>query len=106
MLDENTAHFERDWVRHIWLDFQQMSVFERDPIIVVSGRGMRVTTDDGREFIDAIGGAMVSVLGYGDGDIRQAMHASVDRLDFWPVLHSTTPACNQAVPQARRNSPR
>lgn len=86
-------------VRHIWLDFQQMAAFEQDPLIVVAARGLRVWTDDGRDFIDAIGGAMVSTLGYGDETIRRAMHAAVDRLDFWPVLHGTTPA---AVALARR----
>ncbi len=89
----------RAGVHHIWLDFQQMELFEQDPLIIVAASGLRVRTDDGREFIDAIGGAMVSTLGYGDGAIRQAMHASVDRLDFWPVLHSTTPA---AIALARR----
>lgn len=79
-------------MRHIWIDFQQMTDFERDPMIVTSGKGLRVQTTDGREFIDAIGGAMVSTLGYGDESIRQAMHAAIDRQDFWPMLHSTTPA--------------
>lgn len=79
-------------LRHLWLDFQQMADFERDPLIVVGGKGMRVWASDGREFIDAIGGAMVSTLGYGDEDVRSAMHAAIDRQDFWPILHSTTPA--------------
>jgi adenosylmethionine-8-amino-7-oxononanoate aminotransferase len=79
-------------VRHVWLDFQQMSDFEREPLVVTGGKGIRVWTDDGRQLIDAIGGAMVSTLGYGDEDIRQAMHAAVEAQDFWPVLHSTTPA--------------
>lgn len=89
----------RAGVRHIWLDFQQMALFERDPLIIVEARGLRVRTDDGREFIDAIGGAMVSTLGYGDEVVRRAMRASVDRLDFWSVLHATTPA---AIALARR----
>jgi adenosylmethionine-8-amino-7-oxononanoate aminotransferase len=91
----------REWVRHIWLDFQDMSAFEADPLIAVEARGMRVRTDDGREFIDAIGGAIVSGLGYGNETVRAAMHASIDRLDFWPVLHGTTPA---ALRLARRLS--
>jgi adenosylmethionine-8-amino-7-oxononanoate aminotransferase len=89
----------RDWVRHIWLDFQQMEAFEQAPMIITGGKGMRVWTDDGRTYIDAIGGAMVSSLGYGNETIRKAMHAAVDQQDFWPVLHSTTPA---ALRLARR----
>ena len=60
---------------------------------------MRVRTDDGREFIDAIGGAIVSGLGCSNETVRAAMHASIDRLDYWPVLHGTTPA---ALRLARR----
>lgn len=82
----------RQWIKHLWLDFHQMSDFEQDPLVIVGGSGMRVRADDGREFIDAIGGAMVSNLGYGDAGIRAAMHASIDRQDFWPVLHAATPS--------------
>lgn len=91
----------RQFIRHIWLDFQQMSEFEQAPLVITHGKGMRVWTDDGREFIDAIGGAIVSTLGYGDEEIFGAMHDAVDRQDFWPVLHSTTPA---AIRLARRLS--
>lgn len=69
-----------------------MAEFKKDPLIVTGGRGMRVTTDDGREFIDAIGGAIVSTLGYGNENVRTAMHKAIDQQDFWPVLHSTTPS--------------
>ena len=74
------------------------SAFEADPPIVGLKPGA-CGTDDGREFIDAIGGAIVSGLGYGNETVRAAMHASIDRLDFWPVLHGTTPA---ALRLARR----
>ena len=82
-------------VRHVWLDFQQMADFEREPLIIAGGKGLRVWTTDGRQLIDAIGGAMVSTLGYGDEDSRRAMHEAIDRQDFWPVLHGTTPAALQ-----------
>lgn len=89
----------RDWVRHVWLDFQQMAEFEQDPLVIIGGKGMRVWSDDGTVLIDAIGGAIVQSLGYGDEAVRAAMHASIDRQDFWPVLHATTPA---ALRLARR----
>lgn len=82
----------RDLLGSIWLSFQQMSDFEADPLVITGGKGIRCWSEDGREFIDAIGGAMVSTLGYGDEAIRAAMHAAVDTQDFWPILHATTPA--------------
>lgn len=90
--DQDYARPPREWLRHVWLDFQQMQDFEQNPLIATDGKGMRITTDDGREFIDAIGGAIVSTLGHGNERVRAAMHASIDRQDFWPVLHGTTPA--------------
>ncbi|MDE0512670.1 MAG: aspartate aminotransferase family protein [Gammaproteobacteria bacterium] len=91
LIDNEDLQF-RDLVNHIWLDFQQMGSFIADPLVVTGGEGMRVRTDDGREFIDAIGGAIVSTLGYGNKSVRTAMHAAIDRQDFWPVLHATTPS--------------
>ncbi len=85
----------RAGVHHIWLDFQQMELFEQDPLIIVAASGLRVRTDDGREFIDAIGGAMVSTLGYGDGAIRQAMPA---RGRIWRSAASSSEACSTAAP--------
>ena len=69
-----------------------MEKFEEDPMIVVEAEGIRVRTDDGREFIDAIGGAIVSTLGYGHPRMRKAIQQAAEGLDFWPVLHSTTPS--------------
>lgn len=82
----------QDLVGTIWLGFQQMSAFEANPLVITGGKRLRCWSQDGREFIDAISGAMVSALGYGNDDIRAAMHAAIDRQDFWPFLHATTPA--------------
>lgn len=79
-----------DLVKHIWLDFQQMAEFEKNPLIVKSGEGIRVRTVDGRELIDAISGAVVTGLGYRNAHVEQVMKEQVDKLLFWPILHGTT----------------
>ena len=46
------------------------------------GEGMVLRDRDGREHIDASGGAAVSCLGHGHPDVLAAMHAQIDKLAY------------------------
>ena len=48
----------------------------------VSGRGVVLVDRDGKEYLDASGGAAVSCLGHGHPDVIAAMHAQIDRVAF------------------------
>ncbi len=48
----------------------------------VSGSGIRITDADGREYLDASGGAAVSCLGHGHPEVLAAMKAQIDRLAY------------------------
>ena len=50
--------------------------------LAVGGQGMRLVDADGREYLDASGGAAVSCLGHGHPDVARAMHAQIDQLAF------------------------
>jgi hypothetical protein len=50
--------------------------------LAVSGRGIRIIDDTGKEYLDASGGAAVSCLGHGHPDVLQAMHAQIDKLAY------------------------
>ena len=50
--------------------------------LAVTGRGIRIIDDKGKEYLDASGGAAVSCLGHGHPDVTQAMHAQIDKLAF------------------------
>jgi adenosylmethionine-8-amino-7-oxononanoate aminotransferase len=56
----------------------------------VSARGMRITDREGREYIDACGGAAVSCLGHGHPDVLAAMHAQIDRVAYAHTSFFTT----------------
>ena len=56
----------------------------------VSARGLRITDREGREYIDACGGAAVSCLGHGHPDVLAAMHAQIDRLAYAHTSFFTT----------------
>ena len=50
--------------------------------LAVSGRGTRITDAQGKEYIDASGGAAVSCLGHGHPDVLRAMHEQIDKLAY------------------------
>lgn len=76
-------------VPNIWLDFQQMAAFEKNPFIVTGGRGVFAETSDGRRLFDGISGAAVCSLGYHDRAVAEAMKKQLDSYLFSPPLHGT-----------------
>jgi adenosylmethionine-8-amino-7-oxononanoate aminotransferase len=50
--------------------------------VAVGGQGVFLRDADGKDYIDASGGAAVSCLGHGHPDVLAAMHAQLDRLAF------------------------
>ena len=50
--------------------------------LAVSARGVTITDRDGKQYIDASGGAAVSCLGHGHPDVLAAMHAQIDKLAY------------------------
>jgi len=52
------------------------------PPVAVAGHGITIVDSQGREYLDASGGAAVSCLGHGHPDVLQAMHAQIDKLAY------------------------
>jgi len=65
------------------------------PPLAVSGHGIRLVDADGREYIDASGGAAVSCLGHGHPDVTRAMHEQIDRLAFAHTRFFSTPVAEE-----------
>ena len=63
--------------------------------LAVGGHGMRLVDADGREYIDASGGAAVSCLGHGHPDVARAMHAQIDQLAFAHTRFFSTPVAEE-----------
>ncbi|MGA8006449.1 MAG: aminotransferase class III-fold pyridoxal phosphate-dependent enzyme, partial [Burkholderiales bacterium] len=58
--------------------------------VAVGGRGIAVVDRDGREYLDASGGAAVSCLGHGHPDVLRAMHEQIDRIAYAHTSFFTT----------------
>jgi len=50
--------------------------------VAVSGKGVYLTDINGKQYLDASGGAAVSCLGHGDVEIIEAVKAQLDRMEF------------------------
>jgi adenosylmethionine-8-amino-7-oxononanoate aminotransferase len=70
----------------LFLDFMQMQAFAKSPLIFVEGKGSRLTTADGRQFIDGLSGVFVTSLGQGNRPVIEAMTEQLNRLAFAPPL--------------------
>ena len=59
-------------VSRLVLDFMQMEEFAKDPFVVAEAEGIRLSTTDGREYIDGLAGVFTVSLGHGNrGDHRR-----------------------------------
>jgi adenosylmethionine-8-amino-7-oxononanoate aminotransferase len=58
--------------------------------VAVAGRGVILVDRDGKEYIDASGGAAVSCLGHQHPDVIAAIHAQVDKLAYAHTSFFTT----------------
>jgi adenosylmethionine-8-amino-7-oxononanoate aminotransferase len=52
------------------------------PPIAVKGNGVYLIDEQGKQYLDASGGAAVSCLGHGDTEIIDAIKAQLDRMEF------------------------
>jgi adenosylmethionine-8-amino-7-oxononanoate aminotransferase len=65
------------------------SIAHRYPV-AESGRGLLIRDAEGKEYIDASGGAAVSCLGHSHPDVLAAMHAQLDQLAYAHTSFFTT----------------
>lgn len=60
------------------------------PYLVDSGRGSYFKLQDGREILDACGGAGVACIGHGNEEVRAAIIAQLDKISYIFALSLTT----------------
>jgi adenosylmethionine-8-amino-7-oxononanoate aminotransferase len=84
-------------------------VFHRNlrytPPLAVSGCGMYITDADGKQYLDACGGAAVSCLGHGHPDVLAAMHEQTDRLAYAHTSFFSSQPAEALADQLIRTAP-
>jgi len=78
---------------HVWHHLTQHKAFETgDPRIIVEGKGLRVWDANGKEYIDAVSGAVWTVnVGYGRESIANAIRDQIIKLNYFAGAAGTVP---------------
>ncbi|PIF74037.1 adenosylmethionine-8-amino-7-oxononanoate aminotransferase [Variovorax sp. 54] len=75
------------------------------PPVATSAQGMFIRDADGREYLDASGGAAVSSLGHGHPEVMAAMHAQIDRLAYAHTSFFTSEVAEQLADELIGSAP-
>lgn len=85
------------------------SVFHRHlhltPPVAVRGQGVYLYDANGKQYLDASGGAAVSCLGHGHPDVLAAMHAQIDQLAYAHTSFFTTDVAEELATHLIRTAP-
>ena len=71
----------------------------------VGGHGIVIVDADGKEYLDASGGAAVSCLGHGHPDVVAAMHAQIDRIAYAHTSFFTTEVAEELADHLIAHAP-
>jgi adenosylmethionine-8-amino-7-oxononanoate aminotransferase len=75
------------------------------PPVAVSGRGVFLTDAQGRDYLDASGGAAVSCLGHAHPDVLAAMHTQIDQLAYAHTSFFTTAVAEELAAHLVEHAP-
>jgi adenosylmethionine-8-amino-7-oxononanoate aminotransferase len=73
--------------------------------VAASGHGVTIRDVDGKEYIDASGGAAVSFLGHSHPDVLAAMHEQLDRLAYAHTSFFTTQVAEELADDLAAHAP-
>ncbi|CAN0583645.1 unnamed protein product, partial [Ectocarpus sp. 12 AP-2014] len=78
---------------HVWHHLSQHKPYETiDPRIIVEGKGMKVWDQNGKEFLDAVSGAVWTVnVGYGRERIADAVRDQLLKMNYFAGSMGTVP---------------
>ncbi len=91
--DNDLSHVVNADKAHVWHHLVQHKPFEtNDPRIIIEGKGMRVWDQNGKEYIDAVSGAVWTVnVGYGRERIANAVHANLMKMCYFANAAGNVP---------------
>jgi len=75
------------------------------PPVAASGKGIHLFDREGKEYIDASGGAAVSCLGHAHPEVLAAMHAQIDRVAYAHTSFFTTEVAEELAATLVQGAP-
>jgi adenosylmethionine-8-amino-7-oxononanoate aminotransferase len=92
MTTPSDVRFEsEEHLRHIMLDYRQMTEFVKEPFVVARAEGIRIWDVQGKEYLDGLAGIFAVNVGYGNPRVLAAVREQLGILPFNPPMHGTNP---------------
>ena len=97
--NDTTQLLSEEYLKHIFLDLQQMKTFIKKPLVMAKARGVWYEDVNGKRYLDGCSGIFVVTVGHNNPRIIEAIQKQLALLAFSPPLHATNPP---AIQLARR----
>ncbi|MFK8020367.1 MAG: aspartate aminotransferase family protein [Pseudomonadales bacterium] len=83
---------------HIWHHLTQHKIYEdRDPMVIVEGKGLQVWDSNGNEYLDATSGGLWTVnVGYGRESIAKVVGEQLTKMCYFAQTNGNEPAARFA----------
>lgn len=98
-IDPNTIELAQSSdQKNVWHHLTNHTPFENSaPPMMIEGKGMRVTDNNGREYLDAVSGGLWTVnVGYGRETIAKAVYNQLVKMNFFAQTMGNVPAAQFA----------
>ena len=88
---KDVQYATEEHLRHIMLDYVQMTEFIKEPFVVAKADGIRIWDVQGKEYLDGLAGIYTVNVGYNNRRVLAAIIEQLQTLPFNPPMHGTNP---------------
>ncbi|WP_214482273.1 adenosylmethionine--8-amino-7-oxononanoate transaminase [Bacillus sp. SM2101] len=85
--------------KHLWLPFTQMKDYERDPLIIESGEGVKLKDTEGKVYYDGFSSVWLNVHGHRKKELDDAIRAQLDKIAHSTLLGMTNVPATELAEQ-------
>lgn len=75
--------------KHLWLPFTQMKDYDKDPLIIESGEGVRLTDTEGKTYYDGFSSVWLNVHGHRKKELDEAIQEQLKKISHSTLLGMT-----------------
>ncbi|WP_019376672.1 adenosylmethionine--8-amino-7-oxononanoate transaminase [Virgibacillus halodenitrificans] len=91
--------------KHLWLPFTQMKDYDKDPLIIESGTGVRVTDTEGKSYYDGFSSVWLNVHGHRKKELDEAIQEQLMKISHSTLLGMTNQPATELAERLARITP-
>lgn len=91
--------------KHLWLPFTQMKDYDENPLIIESGKGIKVKAIDGKEYYDGFSSVWLNVHGHRKKELDDAIKKQLEKIAHSTLLGMTNVPATELAEKLIKISP-